>query len=163
MRFEQLQYLITLSHSPSITSASQKLFLTPSALSTSIKNLEKELGITLVNRTHTGVSLTESGKKLVKTSQRFLLDVDNIIKDAAPESFSSVTGNVHFYGSYGALNTILPKIICSFYQSYPLISITTTQAASNEIFELIKKNPDEFALFYVVSNQNLHGLTFHPF
>ena len=129
-----------------------------------MKNLEEKLGITLINRTHTGITLTNAGKCLVKTSQRFLLDVDNIIKDASPEAFSTVTGDVRFYASYGVLNAILPRIICLFYQSYPQITITASQSGVREMFDSLnaQQREQEFALLYLIAGQDTHGLKFQP-
>ena len=43
MTTEQLQYLLEISRNPSLNSASQKLHITPQALSISIKKLENEI------------------------------------------------------------------------------------------------------------------------
>ena len=64
MRTEQLQYLIEISKHKSMNIASQKLHISPQALSTAMKGLEKELNMQLLERTTMGVSLTEDGEKL---------------------------------------------------------------------------------------------------
>lgn len=72
MDFDQLTYFYKIVKNHSITKAAKELFMTPAALSTSLKNLERELGYTLVERTHNGVSLTYRGSL-------FFADVEKIL------------------------------------------------------------------------------------
>ena len=50
IRLEQLQYLLEISKSRSLTTAAEHLYMTQPALSRAIKALEDELGITLLHR-----------------------------------------------------------------------------------------------------------------
>ena len=51
IRLESLLYLQEIAKYKSINKAADKLFLSKSALSTAIKNLENEFGVPLLNRT----------------------------------------------------------------------------------------------------------------
>ena len=81
MRLEQLRYLVEISQCNSMSTASEKLHLTPQALSISIKNLEEELGIELVKRTNRGTSLTEKGWRLTILTKKFLEDIELLIRE----------------------------------------------------------------------------------
>ena len=61
MRLEQLLYLIEISRQSSLNTASERLHLTQQALSLSIKNLENEMGVPLLKRTHQGICLPQAG------------------------------------------------------------------------------------------------------
>lgn len=76
MRIEQLKYLIEISKCKSMSVASENLHLTPQALSISIKNLEEELGVQLLERTNKGASLTQKGWLLTKLTEEFLNKVN---------------------------------------------------------------------------------------
>ena len=58
MRTEQLLYLLEISKNPSLHIASEKLNMTPQALSASIRKLEEEVGFAVLERTTQGVTLT---------------------------------------------------------------------------------------------------------
>lgn len=60
-----LYYLIKINDYQSISLAAENLHISQPALSQAIKNLEKNLNLTLLNRTYRGVNLTEDGKKVV--------------------------------------------------------------------------------------------------
>lgn len=60
MTFEQLLYVYELAKHESLQQTSLLLHISKSALSQSISQLEKELGIPLFERTHSGVSQQDS-------------------------------------------------------------------------------------------------------
>lgn len=78
MRQEQLNYLKEIARVGSISAASTYLNITPQALSSSIKTLEKELGFTVFVRTNQGVALTEAGLKLLACANQFFDEVEGI-------------------------------------------------------------------------------------
>ena len=72
MRLEQLHYFMTVCDKRSINLASKELFITQQSLSSSINNLEKEVGQKLLVRTNRGVYPTELGKRVYAFSRRTL-------------------------------------------------------------------------------------------
>ncbi|MBO5496407.1 MAG: LysR family transcriptional regulator [Oscillospiraceae bacterium] len=65
MTFQQLMYVVEISKCGSINKAANKLFLSQSAISTAVHELETELNITLFNRTNKGVELTADGREFL--------------------------------------------------------------------------------------------------
>ena len=61
MTLQQLNYIITISESGSINKAAERLYVSQPSLTSAIKELERELGIVLFNRTGRGVTLTADG------------------------------------------------------------------------------------------------------
>ena len=61
MTLQQLNYVITISEIGSINRAAEKLYVSQPSLTSAVKELEKELGIVLFNRTGRGVTLTADG------------------------------------------------------------------------------------------------------
>ena len=55
MTFQQLQYLLEVSRTGSISGAAKNLFLAQSSVSASISNLEEELGFPIFIRSKKGV------------------------------------------------------------------------------------------------------------
>ena len=66
MTLEQFRYVIEVERTGSINKAAANLYMTQSALSLSILNLEKELGSTIFARTKKGTVLTPFGKTLLQ-------------------------------------------------------------------------------------------------
>lgn len=76
IKTEQLRYLVELGKSNSFHKCAENLYLSQPAISLSIRNLEKELGVSLFERTPSGVYPTEIGKKVIQQAKTILSDMD---------------------------------------------------------------------------------------
>ena len=65
MTLQQLNYAIVISETGSMNKAAEQLYITQPSLTNSIKELEKEIGITIFNRSGKGVSLTADGMEFI--------------------------------------------------------------------------------------------------
>ena len=65
MTLLQMTYLLEVERSGSMNRAAKNLFITQSALSSAIAEVEKELGIVIFHRTNRGITLTDEGRSLI--------------------------------------------------------------------------------------------------
>lgn len=65
MTLQQMHYILEIDRCGSMNKAAQALFVSQSALSSSIMEVEKELGVTIFRRSNRGIALTEDGRELV--------------------------------------------------------------------------------------------------
>ncbi len=65
MTLQQLRYLIAIAEHGSMNAAAYNLYASQSNLSTAMKDLERELGITIFKRSNRGVTLTSEGTELL--------------------------------------------------------------------------------------------------
>lgn len=72
MTLQQLKYLVAIAEYGSINAAAHNLYASQSNLSTAIKELEQEFGITIFRRTNRGVTLTNEGTELVAYARQVL-------------------------------------------------------------------------------------------
>lgn len=78
MNIEQLRHLVSLYQTRSIARSAEGLFITPQAISKSIKMLERELGVVLIKKEQGQVSLTEVGKHICEDASQVISIVDEI-------------------------------------------------------------------------------------
>src|SRR6476620_4810910 len=64
VRIEQLEYLAAVTRHGSLRRASESLHLSQPALSEAISKLERELGVTLLDRRRTGARISRQGRDL---------------------------------------------------------------------------------------------------
>lgn len=76
MTLQQLRYLIAIAEYGSINAAAQNLYASQSNLSTAIKELEHELGITVFTRSNRGVALTNDGTELLGYARQVIEQAD---------------------------------------------------------------------------------------
>ena len=74
MTLQQLHYVITISEAGSINKASELLYIAQPSLTSSIKELEKEIGITIFNRSGRGVTLTNDGAEFLLYAKQLYSD-----------------------------------------------------------------------------------------
>lgn len=61
MTIQQLKYIITVAETGSITEAAKKLYISQPSLSNAIKDIEKEIKLTVFHRSRQGIALTKEG------------------------------------------------------------------------------------------------------
>jgi DNA-binding transcriptional LysR family regulator len=80
MTLDQLNYVILIAETGSITEAARRLFLTQPSLSAAVHELENELGISIFHRTNHGVTVTPDGEKFLGYARQVAEQV-NLIRE----------------------------------------------------------------------------------
>lgn len=109
----------------SFTSAAQALRVTPSALSQTIRNLEKRLDVRLLNRTTRSLSATDAGRRLMARLQPALQEIDAALEDVNSLRISPA-GTLRLHLPRLAARTFLEPILERFRQAYPDIVLDVT-------------------------------------
>src|SRR5450755_4747944 len=78
MELNHLQSFIAVAKLGHLTRAAETLHLSQPALSGQIKALEENLGVTLFERSSSGMALTTSGRRLLEDAQRVIEAVEQL-------------------------------------------------------------------------------------
>ena len=78
MKIEQLKHLLKIVEEGSINEAAKELYIARSSLSTSMKNLERELGAQIFSRNSKGVCLTDFGADVYSQAKDICTKIDFI-------------------------------------------------------------------------------------
>ena len=78
MTIQQLRYVMEIAQTNSINRAAQNLFISQPALSNAVKELEREIGVVIFERTRKGVSVTADGTEFLRLAEGLLSQMDNI-------------------------------------------------------------------------------------
>ena len=62
MTLQQLKYIITIAKTGTLSGAAKELFISQPSLTKSVKELEKEMGITIFDRTNKGIAISKEGE-----------------------------------------------------------------------------------------------------
>lgn len=101
MNIQQIRYVLEVAGASSIREASTKLYISQPALSSSIRELEDELGILIFERTNKGITLTDDGREFITYAKKALgqyeiLEDRYLSKDSDKEHFSVSTQHFNF-------------------------------------------------------------------
>lgn len=129
---KQLRAFIAIAEAGSFTRAGERLFLTQSALSVLIRELEYEVGIKLLERTPRAVVLTAAGTEFLKSATRMLTDLECAVRDARGV-VDRQKGQVTIGVPPLAGATFIPQIIAKLKLSHPEISVSVRDLRPDEI------------------------------
>ena len=80
MTITQLKYIITISEKGSLNKAAEALFVSQPSLTSAMRELEKELGITLLSRGGKGVTLTNDGAEFLQYARQVVAQYERLLE-----------------------------------------------------------------------------------
>jgi len=72
MTLQQLRYIVMVAETGTITEAAGKLYISQPSLTNAIHELEKEMNITIFNRTNKGISVSKEGEDFLSYARQIL-------------------------------------------------------------------------------------------
>lgn len=147
MTVKQLRAFLAVAQSLSFVQACERLHLSQSALSLTIKALEEGLGGRLFSRTTRAVSLTPEGEVLLPLARRLLADWDNA-EDELRQRFTLQQGRVALASMPSFAGNLLPPVLRSFRQQYPSISVTVHDVINEQVMEMVRDSQVELGISF---------------
>ena len=135
MELRQLGHFVAVADLRHFTRAAQRLHLTQSSLSASIRSLERELGGALFVRSTRRVELTEAGRALLPAAQRALAAAEQ-----GRDAVAGVHGLLRGQLTIGAIQTFgminLPRLLVRYHRRHPGVSLRLRHSG---VAELVKE------------------------
>jgi LysR family hydrogen peroxide-inducible transcriptional activator len=130
----QLRYLVALAEHRHFGRAADACAVTQPALSMQIRDLEKTLGIALVERRPNDVMLTDLGAEVARHAERVLLAARDL-EDFAKHRGRILSGRLHL-GIIPTLGPyVLPKVLPVLHQRYPDLRIELRETQTKVLLE----------------------------
>ena len=142
-----------------ITAAAQALFLSQSAVSQSIKQLETDLQTRLFARNSRGVSLTAEGKMLYEYV-RSAISLLETGEAKLSQTHELQLGHLTIGASDTVASQFLLPYLDSFHRQYPAIRIQIVSGRSHKILSLLQSGKVDIA--FASTPQEATSLETHP-
>lgn len=127
MELRQLTHFVAVAEERNFTRASERLHIVQSAVSASVRSLERELGVELFERTTQQVKLAAAGEVFLPEARRTLAAA-TAARDAAEAVRGGLRGILRI-GTMQALRIIdLPQLLADFHREYPLVELRIRHA-----------------------------------
>ncbi|WP_413207136.1 LysR substrate-binding domain-containing protein [Rhodospirillum sp. A1_3_36] len=139
---ERLTGLIAFARAASLgsfTAAARSLSISPSAVSKSIKRLERDLGVSLFTRTTRALTLTPEGLDLRTRALRLLREAEDI-EQAAMAARSEPTGTLRITTSLPIGAHVIAPSLPHFRRRYPKVAIDLR--VSDRIVDIVEQGID---------------------
>lgn len=122
MDIRHLQYFLEVARQHSFTKAAQVLFITQPTISKTVKSLEDELGVTLLDRYGKNVKLTDAGEVFARQAQEIVTSFHNLSSEL-DDLMNLKKGHIRIGLPPMIGASFFPKVIGAFYKQYPNITI----------------------------------------
>jgi LysR family hydrogen peroxide-inducible transcriptional activator len=134
MTLRQLRYLAALAEHRHFGRAAQACRVSQPALSMQIRQLEKDLGVSLVERRPGDVVLTETGSAVAERGRRLLAGVRDLT-DFARHSGSVLTGRLSLGVIPSLAPYVLPRMLPVLQRHYPALRIELRETQTRFLVE----------------------------
>jgi DNA-binding transcriptional LysR family regulator len=138
VNLELYRVFYTVAKCGSLTRAAEELYISQPAVSQSIKQLESQLGISLFNRTHRGMELSEQGGKLIFASVEEALKLFDGAEELIAQVKTSGVGNIRIGASDTIFEYFLADKIVEFHEEHPAVKIELLSGITPETIEDLK-------------------------
>ncbi len=162
---KQLRYFVALETYGHFGRAAEACFVSQSAFSTAIRELESTLEVQLVDRTNKNVTVTHIGRQLAIEARRCLRDIEGLV-ELARSNQQPLTGELRI----GVIPTIapflLPDILPKLRAEFPRLKLFLTEDITQRIYDKLMDGELDLiilALPYALRNAEVLPLFRDPF
>ena len=139
----KLNHAVTLADAGSYARACERLHLSQSALTRSIQALERELGMTLFDRSKRGVYPTRDGEEVLVRARSLLLQAAALQQQVSLLK-KGEQGRLAFGVGPAMPSLFLPDLLVHINQELPALSVDVTVEAISQLVELLRQELIEF-------------------
>ena len=151
MNIRVLRYFIEIVREGNISSAAHRLHISQPALSRQIMELETTLGVTLFERGHRQIKLTQEGYYLYERAQEITALVDKTTYHL--QSTSVVSGTLDIGAGESSALMPLMDVLAQILRYYPEVRVNLTSGDSTAIRQQVGQGSLEFGV--VMGHENL--------
>jgi len=130
MDIRQLSTLVAIADHGTFSAAARALYTVQSNVSSHIARLEKELGVTLVDRAVGG--LTEEGARVVERARRILNELDDITADMSSRN-AEVSGQTRIGVIGTTARWLIPRFLGELSAQHPNVRVIVQEGATSSL------------------------------
>lgn len=147
MLLRQLTYLVTLSQERHFGHAADKCNVSQPALSEAIRNLEQDLGISIVQRSRRFEGFTADGERVLEWARRILADCSSMRQEARNRELGP--SGVLRLGVIPTVLSMVPLMTDSCLEAFPGMSHEIYTMATSEILQRISNFELDMGMTYL--------------
>jgi LysR family transcriptional regulator for metE and metH len=153
MEMRHLRLVQTLAVEGTLTAAGKRLYLTQSALSHQLREIEDEFGIKLFDRCKKRMVLTPAGERMLGTADVVLGEVENI-RDEITRMVSGESGILRISACRYTGFHWLPTVLGHFKKRFPRVEVRIDHSSTNDPTEHLTSGSIDLAIVNVKHDRN---------
>src|SRR5450755_49595 len=145
MELRQLEYFIAVAEEANFTRAAERVHISQSGVSAQIRQLEHDLGATLIDRSGRSASLTAAGAAALDHARAVLAAVDAVRK-AVDDVNGLIRGRLVIGMVTACTVTPLFDALAAFHLAHPGVEITLIEDNSDRLIDRVRTGAADLAL-----------------
>ena len=137
MELHQLRYAVAVADTGSFTMAADHLLVAQSGVSAQVRKLERELGLTLFERSTRHVRLTPVGERILTSARQALAAVDAVGETAAAAR-GLVIGQLRVGTATGLGWDPFFDAVAAVHQAHPGVDLRLVEGTSEDLFDQLR-------------------------
>ena len=146
MQLRQLEYLIALAREKHFGRAAEACYVSQPALSSGIRNLERELRVQIVQRGQRFEGFTPEGEFVLHWSQRILVEQESL-HQALSGMREGLTGTLRI-GAIPTALTVASLLTTPFHEQHPMVTFSLESLSSREIVDQLNDYDIDIGMTY---------------
>ena len=136
MNLVMLEYFVVSAEERSFSAAAEKLYVSQPAVTRQVLNLEKELNVTLFDRTRSGLVLTEEGRPIYLQAKTVLADVNRILSEH-PQNVQTQRLRIGYSGNL-EINALF-HVVSAMAEKHPEIDLEFANKNMSVLHDRLRK------------------------
>ena len=145
MELRQLEYFVAVAEEANFTRAAERVRISQSGVSAQVRQLERELGATLIDRSSRTANLTAAGRAALDHA-RAALAAAGAVRQAVGEVTGVVRGRLTVGMVIGCTVTPLFEALAAFHRAHPGVEVTLVEDNSDQLVEGVRSGALDLAL-----------------
>ncbi len=145
MNIRDLEYITAIAELRSFSKAARECHVSQPTLSTQIKKLEEELGISLFERSNRRVQLTKIGQEVLQIARRILRD-EQEIRRITKSAQDPLGGTLHLCAIPTLSSYIFPQIVERIRQELPNTKLVLSEERTETLVQKLMNGEVDFGL-----------------
>lgn len=137
MELRHLQYFVAVVEEASFTKAAQRLHVAQPGVSAQVRQLERELGEELLDRSGRSVRMTQAGAAVLPFARDALAAADGA-RQVVDEVRGLLRGRVAVGMVTGCGAVDIPNLLSGFHSAHPAVEIVLSEANSDELLDAVR-------------------------
>jgi DNA-binding transcriptional LysR family regulator len=145
MELRQLEYFVAVAEEANFTRAAERVHISQSGVSAQIRQLEAELGATLIDRSRRTAGLTAAGEAALEHARAVLAAAD-AVRQAVDDVNEVIRGRLVVGMVSAGTVAALFDALAAFHVAHPAVEIALVEANSDQLIERVRSGAMDMAL-----------------
>jgi LysR family transcriptional regulator, low CO2-responsive transcriptional regulator len=145
-RHKQLRAFVSVVKLGTLTRAAEALFLSQPTISLQLQALERELGVSLLERKRRRINLTDAGEALYELARPLVEGWDTLDRDFQARVTGLQGGRLTIAAGASTIQYLLPELVRRYRELFPAVQLQLANVTGKDGMALLRADEADFAV-----------------